>query len=83
MIVLRDPDSMREWSAGQRRAGKTIGFVPTMGALHEGHAELLRAALRDTDAVVLSVFVNPTQFGPTEDFEAYPRTFDADRALAE
>lgn len=64
--------------AGARRAGKTIGFVPTMGALHEGHAALVRAA---SGFVVVSIFVNPTQFGPKEDFAKYPRTLEADQRV--
>jgi pantoate--beta-alanine ligase len=67
--------------ADARRRGRTVGFVPTMGALHEGHAALVRAARAASGYVVVSVFVNPTQFGPTEDFAKYPRTLDADRAL--
>ncbi len=64
-----------------RAEGKTIGFVPTMGALHAGHASLIRASRARTDFTVVSIFVNPTQFGPNEDFSRYPRTFDADREL--
>jgi pantoate--beta-alanine ligase len=64
-----------------RRDGKAIGFVPTMGALHAGHASLIRTARTQSDFTVVSIFVNPAQFGPNEDFSRYPRTFDADREL--
>ena len=65
-----------------KAAGKSVALVPTMGALHAGHAELIRAARRHAGFVVVSIFVNPTQFGPREDFGKYPRTLDADRTLA-
>lgn len=80
--VFRTASEMRAWSRAQRLAGSRIGFVPTMGALHEGHASLLRIAAKQTDAVVLSIFVNPTQFAPGEDFEKYPRTWESDLEVA-
>jgi pantoate--beta-alanine ligase len=84
MEILRTVAELREWSRLERNdGGNTIGLVPTMGALHEGHASLIRAATASCSAVAVSIFVNPTQFGPNEDFARYPRTFDADCALAE
>ncbi len=68
---------------GHRAAGRTVGFVPTMGYLHDGHASLLGAARATTDVVVASIFVNPLQFGPSEDLDAYPRNLTGDTALAE
>jgi pantoate--beta-alanine ligase len=74
---------VRQVVAAARRRAESIGFVPTMGALHDGHAGLVRTAARRCGFVVVSIFVNPTQFGPTEDFTAYPRTLAADAALCE
>ena len=75
-------DEMRHVVAGARAKGKSISFVPTMGALHEGHLKLIDEAKGLADSVVMSVFVNPLQFGPSEDFDRYPRTLDDDAKLA-
>jgi pantoate--beta-alanine ligase len=83
MKIIRTVGELRAWSRSTRKDGKTIGLVPTMGAMHAGHASLIQAARDRCDAVAVSIFVNPTQFGPNEDFARYPRTFDADCALAE
>ena len=79
--VILEPAALRAQVAAWRRAGERVAFVPTMGALHRGHMALVAAARTMADHVVLSIFVNPTQFAPSEDFTAYPRTFEADRAL--
>jgi pantoate--beta-alanine ligase len=83
MEILRTVAELRQWSRALRsQAGNTIGVVPTMGALHAGHTSLIRAAHAACSHVAVSIFVNPTQFGPNEDYARYPRTFDADCALA-
>lgn len=83
MRILRTIAEARAAVGGLRSQSRTIGLVPTMGALHAGHLSLVRAARGRCDAVVVSLFVNPTQFGPSEDFSKYPRTFEADCALLE
>jgi pantoate--beta-alanine ligase len=84
MEILRTVAELRAWSRLRRNdGGKKIGLMPTMGALHKGHASLIRAAKRSVGYVAASIFVNPTQFGPNEDFTRYPRSFEADCALAE
>jgi pantoate--beta-alanine ligase len=73
---------MRRWSDATRKSGRTVAFVPTMGCLHEGHLSLLKRARREADLVVASIFVNPLQFGPREDFKSYPRNLSRDAGLA-
>jgi pantoate--beta-alanine ligase len=83
MIVARTVAELRATLNEHRRAGHTIGLVPTMGFLHEGHLSLLRAARKRCDVVVMSLFVNPTQFGPGEDLDSYPRDEERDLGLAD
>ena len=83
MRICNTVEDMRAACRAARRGGKRLGFVPTMGALHEGHLSLVQAARASCDAVAASIFVNPAQFGPNEDLEQYPRSFDGDRELLE
>jgi pantoate--beta-alanine ligase len=83
MKVATTIAEIRAWVKRARTEGKTVGFVPTMGALHVGHVSLMEAAGRSCDAVVVSIFVNPTQFGPGEDFDRYPRPLEKDLELCE
>ena len=83
MKILETIPQMRAACYALKREGKRLGFVPTMGALHAGHLSLVRAARQQCQAVAVSIFFNPTQFGPNEDFSKYPRTFERDRQLLE
>lgn len=83
MEIIASPIEMQRWSEDARRRGATIAFVPTMGFLHEGHLTLMREGRRRASLLASSLFVNPTQFGPNEDFSRYPRNFERDCELME
>ncbi len=82
MRVIRDPLAMQKAALALRKRGKRVGFVPTMGALHAGHLSLVKIAKKRADTVVMSIYVNPTQFGPKDDFVRYPRPVEKDLKLA-
>ena len=82
MLIFRNIKRIQKFIIGLKKKGKTIGFVPTMGYLHEGHLSLMRQSKRENDISVISIFVNPIQFGPKEDFGKYPRDFKRDEKLA-
>ncbi len=81
MQIIKTGTDLRKTLGQERAAGRSIGFVPTMGFLHEGHLSLMRRARQENDIVVASIFVNPAQFGPNEDLDAYPRNIERDTAL--
>ena len=83
MRIISSVSEMQSYADSLRKKGMTIGFVPTMGALHEGHISLLKKSIETCDRTILSIFVNPTQFSPSEDFGKYPRDFEQDEKLAE
>ncbi|MEA4973283.1 MAG: pantoate--beta-alanine ligase [Candidatus Metalachnospira sp.] len=83
MIVVHKIDEVREFVKEQKKLGRTIGLVPTMGFLHEGHVSLVNKSTAENNKTVVSIFVNPTQFGPNEDFESYPRDLGRDCELLE
>lgn len=83
MVLVKNISEIKDLVSEWKKEGKTIGLVPTMGYLHEGHESLIKKARKENDKVIVSVFVNPTQFGPNEDLESYPRNIEKDRELCE
>ena len=83
MDIVQTIKEVRELVNDYKRQGMSVGLVPTMGYLHEGHASLIQKCREENDIVVVSIFVNPTQFGPNEDLESYPRDFQRDSQLCE
>ena len=81
MEIITSIEEMKTWSRRIRDEGKVIGLTPTMGCLHEGHLSLIKASITECDSTVVSIFVNPAQFGPDEDLESYPRTLEADKEI--
>lgn len=83
MVLVKNISEIKDLVSEWKKEGNTIGLVPTMGYLHEGHESLIKKARKENDKVIVSVFVNPTQFGPNEDLESYPRNIEKDRELCE
>ena len=83
MKILKTVDEVKKLANQWRKEGKTVGLVPTMGYLHEGHMSLIERCRKENDKVIVSIFVNPAQFGENEDLDAYPKDFEKDKALCE
>ena len=81
MKIITSIEDMKKWSSLTRFSDKVIGFVPTMGCLHEGHLSLIKTSIAECDATVVSIFINPIQFSPTEDFNSYPRNIELDKKI--